>query len=167
MEQIYVILKPVLLCILFSILWVKLANPPTPYYNTGATSPSSPVSVGDAFGSGGSGSDASSLQTALIIMAQIIGATIIIALLFKFGQVKLLYGFFFLFVTALLGLFGYILGLTLLEISNAPLDWMSFMFFLWNMVAVGTIVIFWRGPHILQQVYLILMSSMMVIICIT
>ena len=61
----------------------------------------------------------------------------------------------------LLGYFGYQLGLMLLIISNTPLDWISFIFFLWNLVAVGMTVIFWKGPRLLQQGYLILMSSMM------
>ncbi|EGF81458.1 hypothetical protein BATDEDRAFT_10859 [Batrachochytrium dendrobatidis JAM81] len=53
------------------------------------------------------------------------------------------------------------LGTTLLFVAALPLDYISFAFFLWNLVAVGLAVIFWKGPLFIQQGYLILMSSMM------
>ncbi|KAJ8329802.1 hypothetical protein O5D80_002000 [Batrachochytrium dendrobatidis] len=163
MKQIYTIIKPVMCCIILSVLWVKLSNPVDSIFDTGVpiTVPSS-VSVGQVFGSSGNGTqDTSSLMTALIILSQIIVATIIIMCLFRYGQIKIIYGIFVFVVMLLLGYFGYMLGTTLLFVAALPLDYISFAFFLWNLVAVGLAVIFWKGPLFIQQGYLILMSSMM------
>ncbi|KAJ3073730.1 hypothetical protein HDU99_001850, partial [Rhizoclosmatium hyalinum] len=39
LSQIYSIVKPVVACIIFAILWVKLLNPPSQYYDHAYTSP--------------------------------------------------------------------------------------------------------------------------------
>ncbi|KAI8920950.1 Presenilin-domain-containing protein, partial [Powellomyces hirtus] len=49
----------------------------------------------------------------------------------------------------------------LLSIHNLALDKITFWFFIWNLVAVGVLMIFYKGPLFLQQAYLVLMSSMM------
>ncbi|KAJ3259290.1 Presenilin-1 [Boothiomyces macroporosus] len=160
--QLYTILKPVTLTILTSILWVKLSNPSPPYFATNEI-PRQVASVGTSFGtSGNSTSDnQQSLIIAGIIMGQIVVATVIMACLFRYGQVKIIYGILGVLILMLLGLFGYQLALMLLTISNIPFDWISFVFCLWNFVAVGLAAIFWKGPQVLQQGYLVLMSSMM------
>ncbi|KAI8925986.1 Presenilin-domain-containing protein [Entophlyctis helioformis] len=161
--QIFTIIKPVVICILLSVLWVKLSNPVEPLYDSRApvfAAPSS-VSVGTAFGTKGDGSDGTSVITALIILGQIVVATVVIACLFRYNQIKVIYGIFIFVVMLLLGYFGYVLGATLLSIAALSLDWITFVFFLWNLVAVGLAVIFWRGPMIIQQGYLVVMSSMM------
>ncbi|KAJ3271770.1 hypothetical protein HDV01_006378 [Terramyces sp. JEL0728] len=160
--QLYTILKPVTLTILTSILWVKLNNPSTPYFATNEI-PRQAASVGTSFGtSGNSSSDnQQSLIIAGIIMGQIVVATVVMACLFRYGQVKIIYGILGVLILMLLGLFGYQLALMLLTISNIPFDWISFVFCLWNFVAVGLASIFWKGPQLLQQGYLVLMSSMM------
>ncbi|KAJ3324786.1 Presenilin-1 [Boothiomyces sp. JEL0866] len=160
--QLYTILKPVTLTILTSILWVKLNNPSTPYFATNEI-PRQVASVGTSFGTSGntSSDNQQSLIIAGIIMGQIVVATVIMACLFRYGQVKIIYGILGVLILMLLGLFGYQLALMLLTISNIPFDWISFAFCLWNFVAVGLASIFWKGPQVLQQGYLVLMSSMM------
>ena len=85
MQQIYQIVKPVICCILLSILWVKISmagsdfrprrsSIVTVYYESDGDS------TGDRF--------VGSLQNALIIMAQVIGATILFVCLFKYGCFK-------------------------------------------------------------------------------
>nr|KAJ3420009.1 Presenilin-2 [Polyrhizophydium stewartii] len=164
MAQIYIILKPVMLCIALSVLWVKLSHPLDSYFDTGVpvavSAPSS--SVGQVLGTtGNSQNDTNSLLSALLILGQIVVATFIIACLFRYGKIKIIIGIFVFVVMLLLGFFGYTLGLTLLIVANAALDWISFAFFTWNLVAVGLAVIFWKGPLIVQQGYLVVMSSMM------
>ncbi|KAI8897360.1 Presenilin-domain-containing protein [Globomyces pollinis-pini] len=154
------ILKPVTLCMFTSILWVKLSNPPIDYFETG-TPKDKVVSIGSSFGSEGGSSDSESIKFAVIIMAQIVVATTIIACLFKYGKQKIIYGLFGFVVFVLLSLFGYRLTATLLMIANFPMDWITLAFFLWNFVAGGLAIIFWKGPKTLMQCYLILMSSMM------
>ncbi|KAJ1336887.1 hypothetical protein BSLG_001528 [Batrachochytrium salamandrivorans] len=167
MQQIYTIIKPVMCCIILSVLWVKLASPIDPVFDTGfcysvPITVTNSVSVGQVFGSSGnSAQDTSSLVAALVILTQIVVATIVIMCLFRWGQIKIIYGIFVFVVMLLLGYFGYTLGLTLLFVALAPLDYISFAFFIWNLTAVGLAVIFWKGPLYIQQGYLILMSSMM------
>ncbi|KAJ3189259.1 hypothetical protein HDU85_002887 [Gaertneriomyces sp. JEL0708] len=161
MEQIYLILKPVLCCIFLSILWVKLTTDYSSYFDTGIGLPSAPSSaVGTAFGVN-DGNSGSAFVSALTILGQIVGATIVVVALFYFNCMKVLYVFFIIVVTALLGTFGWTLGVELLQVHNLSLDHITFWFFIWNLTAVGVLSIFYKGPLILQQVYLVLMSSMM------
>ncbi|TPX72885.1 hypothetical protein SpCBS45565_g00216 [Spizellomyces sp. 'palustris'] len=161
MEQVYLIIKPVLCCIALSILWVKLTTQSSPNFNTGIGETAAPPStVGSTFGSDDKG-NGNAFINALIILGQIVGATIVVVVLFYFNCMKILFGFFILVVTALLGTFGWTLGSELLLSHNLALDQVTFWFFIWNMTAVGVLMIFYKGPLFLQQVYLVLMSSMM------
>jgi len=108
------------------------------------------------------GLDSSSVIQALTILAQIIGATIVIVLLFKYGCFRVLFIIIGIIVVMLLGLFGWILITALLVRFNLALDYVSLILYLWNFVIVGVVVIFWKGPMQLQQAYLVQMSSMMV-----
>ncbi|KAJ1564119.1 hypothetical protein HK405_015775 [Cladochytrium tenue] len=137
MHELYILLRPVLFCIILSIVWVKVSNPVSPLFDTGLTASapdifqggvSSVVSGSTGSASSGSGDSGASIKQALEIIGEIIGATIIILLL----------------------------------VANLALDYVTFFVFLWNFVAVGLVVIFWKGPLWLQQVYLVVMSSMMV-----
>ncbi|ORY52407.1 Presenilin-domain-containing protein [Rhizoclosmatium globosum] len=164
--QIYSILKPVVVCIFFAVLWMKLTNPISQVFELGLGSGGANIYVGGvqgvvAGGTNAQGATTSDLTTALIIISQIIVATIVIYLLFRYNCMKILYGFFGLIVLGLLGMFGYVLGTDLLSIYSVPFDWISFMFFLWNLAGVGMVSIFWKGPLLLQQCYLVLMSTLM------
>ncbi|TPX64050.1 hypothetical protein CcCBS67573_g08508 [Chytriomyces confervae] len=165
--QIYSIVKPVVVCITLSILCMRLTNPQGQYFDKGIGSitPSifaggiaSAAGGGRAIAEGSQGSDATS---ALIIISQIVVATFIILALFHYNCMKVLYGFFGLIVLSLLGFFGFLITTSLLYIYAVPLDWISFMFFLWNFAAVGLVSVFWKGPLWLQQGYMVLMSVLM------
>ena len=165
-DQLTVILKPVTLCILLSVLWVKLANPSSLYYQgLNDIGPSRPTPKTAFTGSGSSNSDDVSSDDSLIIAASIAGsivlATIVIAVLVKYRQKKILGGFILLNVSGILGYFGYTLGTTLISIYNIRLDWITFSFVLFNFVSLGVAAIFWKGPLLLQQFYLVVLSSMM------
>ncbi|KAG0098666.1 hypothetical protein BGZ93_010803 [Podila epicladia] len=93
MLQIYKIIKPVVMCIFLSILWVKVSMAGSDYrptqstytvYKETATSTVSQNIVG-------------SLANAGIIIGQIVIVTIIIVVLFKRGHIKVLIGFFMVF----------------------------------------------------------------------
>ncbi|KAK9711011.1 hypothetical protein K7432_008095 [Basidiobolus ranarum] len=155
--QIYQIIKPVLCCIILSILWVKISMSGSDYrpapsgyavYNESGTGSTSDRFLG-------------SLLNASIIIGQVVVSTFIIVCLFKFGYIKILIGFFILVVTTLLGFMGYLLALNLLQVFNFGLDYITLVFCLYNFAAVGLVVIFWKGPLLLQQIYLTVMSSLM------
>ncbi|KAG0357019.1 Presenilin-1 [Podila minutissima] len=157
MLQIYKIIKPVVVCIFLSILWVKVSMAGSDYrptqstytvYKETATSTVSQNIVG-------------SLANAGIIIGQIVIVTIIIVVLFKRGHIKVLIGFFMVVVAMLLGFMGYILILNLIQVLRIPLDYITMSFALWNFAVAGLISVFWKGPMWLQQVYLTVMSSLM------
>ncbi|KAI8363447.1 Presenilin-domain-containing protein [Mortierella sp. GBAus27b] len=157
MLQIYKIIKPVVVCICLSILWVKISMAGSDYRPTQSTytvyreSPNSTVSQ-NIIGS---------LANAGIIIGQIVIVTIIIVVLFKRGHIKILIGFFMIVVAMLLGFMGYILVLNLIQVLRIPLDFLTMAFALWNFAVTGLISVFWKGPMWLQQVYLTVMSSLM------
>lgn len=110
MEQIYRIIKPVVVCILLSIFWVKVSfggqsdyTPSRPTYisTTSTSSTTSTTSTGSGI--------AQSFTSAAIIIAQIIGVTILIVFFFKKGWIKVLIGFFMVVVLLLLGFMTYLL----------------------------------------------------------
>lgn len=112
MNQIYRIIKPVVLCIILSIFWVKVSfggqsdyTPTRPAY---VNIPASPASNNSNVTSGGT-SIATSFTNAAIIIGQIIGVTIVIVFLFKKGWIKVLIGFFMVVVLLLLGFMTYLL----------------------------------------------------------
>ncbi|RKP11064.1 Presenilin-domain-containing protein [Thamnocephalis sphaerospora] len=161
--QIYLIVKPVLGCILLSIFWVKIsmsslnfrrytyrpAPSATQVYQFTDTSTTSEKFFG-------------SLANAGIIVGQIIVMTIIIMVLFKYGCFKILFGFFMVVVVLLLGFMGYLLLGGILQVLSIPMDYITLVFGLWNFALVGLISVFWsKGPMKMQQAYLTIMSSLM------
>jgi presenilin 1 len=89
-KQIYLVIQPVVICIILSIFWVKVAfsgssdyTPVRPSYSIGSSTTTT---------SGGSDSSSSSaitsLTTALVIVGQIIVVTLVIVFLFRRGWIK-------------------------------------------------------------------------------
>ncbi|RIB17660.1 Presenilin-domain-containing protein [Gigaspora rosea] len=156
MQQVYRIIKPVVLCIVLSVLWVKLSQAPS--YFIGSSSPA-------ASGATGNSSDSSPISTSIyaaaILIGQIIVATVVIVFLFKYGFTKILVGFFMFVVLFPLGFMSYILISNIITTLSIPLDYITLIFALWNFSAVGLVSVFWKGPLLLQQAYLTVMSSLM------
>lgn len=112
MEQIYRIIKPVVVCIILSIFWVKVANDGSSDYTP--TRPTyvnvSPTNTATNTTTATTGSTiAQSFTNAAIIIGQIIGVTILIVFFFKKGWIKILIGFFMVVVLLLLGFMTYLL----------------------------------------------------------
>ncbi|GBC10603.1 hypothetical protein RclHR1_09770006 [Rhizophagus clarus] len=157
MQQIYKIIKPVVLCILLSVLWVKISilapnfrpQRPTQQFIDTSDDTSESAQIFNSF------------LAAAVIIGNIIIVTIIIVCLFKYGFIKILIGFFMVVVLLLLGFMGYLLILTILQVLQIPMDYITLSFALWNFAAVGLISVFWKGPLLLQQTYLTIMSSLM------
>ncbi|KAL1925757.1 uncharacterized protein VTP21DRAFT_640 [Calcarisporiella thermophila] len=157
MEQIYLIIRPVVVCIVLSILWVKIANSGKSSYR--------PVAAYQVFTETSSTTTSEqflgSLANAGIIIGQIILVTIIIVCLFKHGFIKILVGFFMIVVLMLLGFMTYLLILNLIQVFAIPLDYPTLIFCLWNFAVVGLISVFYKAPLWLQQIYLTILSSLM------
>ncbi|KAF9138113.1 Presenilin-1 [Mortierella sp. GBA39] len=157
MLQIYKIIKPVVICICLSIIWVKISMAGSDYRPT----QSSYTVYKESPTSSASQNFLGSLANAGIIIGQIVIVTIIIVVLFKRGHIKVLIGFFMVVVAMLLGFMGYILILNLIQVLRIPLDYLTMAFALWNFSVTGLISVFWKGPMWVQQMYLTVMSSLM------
>jgi len=171
-KEISSIIRPVILCICLSILWVKLNNEQNDYQLT-----SQDLNLISGGGNNGDNSSSdntednsegfniwkllNSFANAGIIIGNIIIATFIILCLFKYNQTKILYGLFIFTVFMLVGIFGFNLAEVLIATYNIPMDWITLSIFMLNLSVVAVIVIFWKGPPRIQQGYLILMSSLM------
>jgi len=165
-KEISSIIRPVILCICLSILWVKLTIEVDTTLITSTDiniiSGGGSDSVDETNGSGFNYKQIlNSLMNAGLIIGNIVLATFIILFLFKFNCTKVLYGLFILTVFMLIGIFGYNLLSILIFTYNIPVDWITLIIFMFNLSIVGVIVIFWKGPPKVQQGYLILMSSLM------
>ncbi|ORY51546.1 Presenilin-domain-containing protein [Rhizoclosmatium globosum] len=168
LSQIYSIVKPVVACIIFAILWVKLLNPPSQYYDHAYTSPPDIYALNYGGGNVNSnvtntvinpGRETTEQQHADLLMAlktlgSVVAATVVIFVLFYFNCMKVysVWNLWFHY-SWYLGLFTYSVSVSLLWLYLVPFDYITFFFLLWNFVA---------GPLILQQSYLVVMSSLMV-----
>eukprot|EP00741_Cyanophora_paradoxa_P009342 tig00000144_g9050.t1 len=101
------------------------------------------------------------LLNAIIFIAVILGTTILFVILFKFRCVKLMWGWIMLSVATLLAFLGGYLFYLMLASYECPIDWVTFVVLVWNFTIVGMLSIFWKGPMIIQQGYLIVVSAIL------
>jgi presenilin 1 len=105
-----------------------------------------------------------SIYLALIMIGAILVVTGIIVVLYWFGCLKILFLWMMFAVTLLLSFYLYMLFGKVPGLLNRPLDWLSFVIFSLNLVIVGNMSIFWRGPLIVTQVFLVLISVMIALV---
>lgn len=83
------------------------------------------------------------------------------ASIFKYGRIEIFYGLIVLSLSAGLGWVGSQLLTDIVEFFNIPLDWITLVFVMYNFLVGGLAITFYRGPLWLQQIYLIILSSLM------
>jgi len=93
--------------------------------------------------------------------------TFILVLLYKFHCEKIIMGWL---VVAVIMIFGYQGGRYLYDWLHGvcfSLDYVTFSFVIWNFAISGLIAVFWRAPRVINQGFLVLLSSLMSYIFLT
>jgi len=103
------------------------------------------------------------ILNALIVLVAILMTTVIFVILYKYRCLKIIYGWLITSSLILLGAFGAIFAIFLLQVWNIAMDDITFVFLLWNFAVVGILAIFWHAPTKVNQGYLILVSGLLAI----
>ncbi|KAL3116428.1 hypothetical protein niasHT_006875 [Heterodera trifolii] len=107
---------------------------------------------------------AQSIANALIMLGFVIVATVVLVVLYYYRFYKTIHGWLIVSTVGLLTLFSFSFILEMFKNYNIPLDYASLVIFLWNWCMVGMICIHWKGPLVLQQFYLIVVSALMALL---
>ncbi|KAF2075112.1 hypothetical protein CYY_003589 [Polysphondylium violaceum] len=156
-DLIITVLTPVTITIALTVYAVRSFNNQTYIESTTAIG-----SIYTTFNSGGGGGGdttfVDALISSLIFLGTLILTTVGFVLLYKYRCTIIIYGWLFLSVGSLLGSLGGYTLINILAINNMSLDWISFVFIVFNLTVGGILAIFWYCPQYLTQMYLILVS---------
>eukprot|EP01137_Pigoraptor_chileana_P032245 Opistho-2@21321 len=155
--QVINLIIPVSICMMFvvatmqSITYYKDGGGQTLYYI--AFKENDNQSSGEKFGG--------AIVNVIIIIGVILAMTCLLVVLYKYRCYKAIWLWMFLSTCMLQFLFTYTYLLMVLDRYNTPMDWITFVFVIWNFGVVGVLSIHYKLPLLLQQGYLIITSALL------
>jgi presenilin 1 len=100
------------------------------------------------------------IANVIIILIIVVIMTIILVCLYKHRCYLIIRIWLMVASGSLLFVFSSFFFVEVLLVHLLPIDWISFIFLVWNFGAMGVVSIHWKGPLRLQQIYLILCSAL-------
>ncbi|KAI0231726.1 Presenilin-1 [Lamellibrachia satsuma] len=101
-----------------------------------------------------------SIANALILLCIIICATLLLLCLYIYEFYKVLQCWMLFTTFLMLFFFAFLYLQELLKAYNVPLDYITALLLLWNFGVIGMMCIHWRGPLLVQQMYMIAISAL-------
>ncbi|KAE9551526.1 hypothetical protein FO519_005273 [Halicephalobus sp. NKZ332] len=109
---------------------------------------------------------AMSIGNALTVLALVVVMTGVLIFLYYFKFYKVIHFWLMMSSFMLLSMFMTLYLQQVFMTYNITVDYITFCFCLYNFVAMGMMCIHWKGPLLLQQIYLIIVSALMALVLI-